>query len=336
MRRLLALALAALLAAASCTLQTATAPTGDLTLFAEFTDAQDLTAGHTVQVANVVVGSVRGVELNGYRALVKLSIVDGREIPVGTEAVIRRTSLLGEHYVDLVFPEEFDPEAGPFLDDDARIEVTDAQPDFEQLAGQAAEVVGAITADDLSSVVSAASQGLAGQGPDLNVLVRQLADVVGVLASQSGDVGAAVDALGRLGATLAPASEQLGTLVDDLASATASLTQNREGLVDAVSALVELATVTNETVLVPHAQDLGELLAQLDPIVADVVANIGVLESLTLNLERFTGEIDDAIHNGDLLVLAWIIFGPPISDVLNAAATDPGAVILELLERGSS
>jgi hypothetical protein len=101
-----------------------------------------------------------------------------------------------------------------------------------------------------------------------------------------------------------------------------------------VTALVELATVTNQTVLVPHAQDLGELLGQLDPIVADVVANLDVLESLTLNFERFTGLIDDAVHNGDLLVLAWAMFPPPLDGVTNGT-NGLVQMILELLGRAS-
>ena len=74
---------------AACSIQTATAPTGSLTLYATFEDAQDLTPGHNVQISNVVAGSVRDVSLDGYRARVRLSISDGHRIPEGTVAVIR-------------------------------------------------------------------------------------------------------------------------------------------------------------------------------------------------------------------------------------------------------
>src|SRR3546814_4071444 len=72
----------------------------DLTLYASFDDVQDLTPGHNVQASNVVVGSVREISLDGYQAKVRMSIVDDFEVPDGTAAVVQRTSLLGEYYVE--------------------------------------------------------------------------------------------------------------------------------------------------------------------------------------------------------------------------------------------
>ena len=38
----------------ACDLQTATAPSGDLTLYATFDDVQDLTTGHYVQMLSLI------------------------------------------------------------------------------------------------------------------------------------------------------------------------------------------------------------------------------------------------------------------------------------------
>lgn len=320
--RRLALVTAGVVLLGACTLQTATAPTGDVTLFASFDDTQDLTAGHTVQVSDVVVGSVRGIELidgddgssgcrpapgEPCRGRVRMSIINGQNIPVGTNAQVRRVSLLGEHFVNLTFPDDFDSENGPFYEDGDEITQTSAQLDFDALAGQAAEVLGAITADDLSSTVNALAEGVGGRGGTLNRLIAEVSTLTSILADQSGPINTAIDGLAQLGATLAPATGQVGTLLDDLNAALDALNENNDRFFATLEQVVRLATVTNETVLVPHADDLRRLLEQLDPIVDDLATNLPSLERLLGNLLRFSEVIDDAIVDGKINMFVWVL-----------------------------
>src|SRR3546814_13743367 len=113
-----------------------------------------------------------------------MSIVDDFDVPDGTAAVVQRTSLLGEYYVDLVLPDEFDPQAGPFLARGDVIDDATTQPDVEQLAEPAAAVVGAPTADDTGRTVYAAAEGLGGRGEVLNELGRDTRLVAGHLAER--------------------------------------------------------------------------------------------------------------------------------------------------------
>ncbi|WP_449065948.1 MlaD family protein [Planomonospora algeriensis] len=109
-----ALALALVLAtSAACSLQTLGAPSGELTLTAVFDDVQSLVAGHSVQVADVRIGSVTDIRLEGYRARVTLSVEDGHRVPEGTSAVVAKTSILGENYVELRLPEAPGPRTWP-------------------------------------------------------------------------------------------------------------------------------------------------------------------------------------------------------------------------------
>ena len=116
MRRLLGVVLAAVVAlSASCSLQTTGALKGHMSLIAEFPDAQHLVAGHSVRIGDVQVGSVTKVALDGYKARVTMSIIDGHRIPVGTRPELGLSSLLGENFVQLDLPPHFDPVHGPFL-----------------------------------------------------------------------------------------------------------------------------------------------------------------------------------------------------------------------------
>jgi len=317
---------------AACSLQTATAPTGKLTLYASFEDAQDLTAGHNVQISNVVAGSVRDVSLDGYQARVRMSIVDGHDIPKGTTAVVRRTSLLGEYYVDLVFPDGFEPEDSEYLASGDEITRTETQPDIEQLAEQASVVVGAVTADDLAVSVEAAAEGLGGRGATLNRAIRDAATVVSALADQQADLAAAVDGLGRLGEALGPSSGKLGEVIDALVAATEDVAGSRAGIVQAVDALVDLATVTNDVVLEPHTERLRTMLGQLNPLLGTLADRGDELALLITDLLRFTEAFPTALHNGNILLLAWaFVNNLPILDLGVVDDSDPLDALAQLV-----
>lgn len=304
--RRLAGALVALLVVAGCDIQTATAPKGGLTLRAEFDDVQDLTRGHYVQFSNVNVGSVKSLKLDGYRARVTLSIVDSRKIPVGTQAVIRRTSLLGEHYVDLVPPEDFDPVRGPFLRDNDMINETSTQLDVEQLAKQASVVVGAIDGDAVASTLEAGSQALSGRGATLNRAIAQSANVIGTLHDQQAALASALDSLAALGAAVSPRSNDVAALIEELAQATSVVAANRDRVVAGVESLVELASTTNRTVLVPHTDRIIGLLGRLDPVLSEIAAGNKSIASLFVNIERFNHALPTVVANGQVLIQAWL------------------------------
>lgn len=301
-----AAAVVALLGLAACDVQTATAPGGDLTLHATFDDVQDLTRGHYVQMSNVVVGSVEALELDGYRARVRVGIVDGRRIPAGTRAVIRRTSLLGEHYVDLVPPEGFDPDRGPFLRDGDDLGETATQLDVEQLAEQALAVVGSISGPELGAVVESGGTALDGRGATLNQAIAQTAQVVTTLREQQAEVITTIDALAQLGATASPSSDAIAGLIDELSAATATVSTNRDRLVVTVDTLVDLARITNETVFAPHTERIVALLSQANPLLGALAARSEALTDLVTNLEQFNARLPQVVANGQVLIQAWL------------------------------
>lgn len=306
LKRLLATTALCLPLLAACDVQTATAPRGDLTLYATFDDVQDLTRGHFVQLSNVVVGSVEALELDGYQARVRLGIVDGRQIPTGTRAVIRRTSLLGEHFVDLVPPVDFDPDNGPFLRDDDDLAETATQLDVEQLAERALAVVGSVSGPKLGAVTEAGSIALDGRGATLNQAVAQGADIVATLQEQQAAVTTTIDALADLGGTLAPSGEAIGALIDELSAATATVTANRDRLVVTVDTLVDLARVATDTVFAPHTERIVQLLGQANPLLGALAARTDALTELVASIEQFNGRIPEVVSNGQVLIQAWL------------------------------
>jgi phospholipid/cholesterol/gamma-HCH transport system substrate-binding protein len=327
-RKLLALVVLTVTVSA-CDIQTATAPGGDLTLYATFDDAQDLTTGHYVQMSNVVVGSVGDLELDGYRARARLDIVDGRDIPKGTKALIRRTSLLGAHFVDLIPPEGFDPESGPFLDDDDEILDTASQLDVEQLAGQAALVLGAVDANAVSSTVRAADEALDGRGSQLNQLIATSSGVVDTLHSQQDALVGAIDGLAAVGAQYAPRSPDLVALLDSLDQATRTVAANRDRAVVATQNLIALARSVDATVLAPHTERIIGLLDQTAPVLGALAARSEAITGLFEDIAFFNEVFPTVQANGQVLIQAWL--DPTVLLGGEIDVTDPAGIIVSLL-----
>jgi phospholipid/cholesterol/gamma-HCH transport system substrate-binding protein len=215
------------------------------------------------------------------------------------------TSLLGEHFVDLRLPTQYDAVRGPFLRSGDDITQTRVEPQFEDITQQAANVIGAIGVNDVSTLLRAASQGFGGRGEELNNLIAKLSTVAQTLGDQRANIAAAIDGLGRFGASLAAGSDQVGTLIGDVDGVTVSLAQNREKIVAALAALTRAGQDMNDVVLVPHTRELSTMLAQLDPIVATLAQSKLTLESLITNLMNFNSRIDNATFDEALLVWIW-------------------------------
>jgi phospholipid/cholesterol/gamma-HCH transport system substrate-binding protein len=307
----------------ACSIQTAGAPSGSTNVYATFDDVQDLTPGHNVQASNVVVGSVRDIALDGHRARVRMSIVDDFRVPEGTSAVVRRTSLLGEYYVDLVLPDDTGAPGSRYLADGDVIDDATTQPDFEQLAEEAASVVGALTADDLAATIDAAAVGLGGRGQKLNQLVRDAGQVVGVLDDQQAAIAATVDSLAALGATLAPEADRLAGTIDRLAEASSTVAASRDRVVATMGALVELAKATNDVIIVPHAQRIADLLHDLEPTLGVLADRTDTLAQLIVNLDRFVAILPSAVHNEVLLLMAWGYLPTALDSSPLGGAADP-------------
>ncbi|SFJ05301.1 phospholipid/cholesterol/gamma-HCH transport system substrate-binding protein [Streptosporangium canum] len=297
--------LAGLCLAAACTLQTAGAPTGGLTLTATFDDVQSLVAGHSVQISDVRVGSVTDIRLDGYRAKVTMSVEDGIRVPEGTGAVVAKTSILGENYVELTLPEGRDMTSGPFMRSGSTITRTSVEPDIEQVTERAGPLIDALGAQDVNAVLDAAATGLGGKGKDLNRLLRQITEVTTAYAESREDLARTIDGLAELGDDLAKGSEELDRLPGTLTDATARLNHGRKHVKKTLQELTALAREVNSTVYPRHAARLRTLLRELDAVSTSMVRGKEDLKVLISRVQRFI-DLPPIVVNGQLLTFVWL------------------------------
>ena len=231
------------------------------TATAVFNDVGDLSSGAQVQLADVPVGSVSSISLDGGKAKVTLALAQGVRIPADVTAALDRTTILGDQFVNLEVPKSEVGAAGnnvPQLANGAVIRHTAIVPDVEQLVGAGAQVFGAVSTTQLEQIIAAGGQGFAGQEASLKTLLNDFSNVAAGYAQHTSDITSAVNGLHQLTSTLAPSS---GATADALT--TLSKTVGHPG--PAVIAVRDAVAVDRQP-LGPgprHPRDL--LPADLDP-----------------------------------------------------------------------
>lgn len=130
-----------------------------------------LFTGSAVTYRGVKVGKVRAITLgeNGVRA--KVALTSGDKIPRDTLAKVRSLSPVGEQYLD------FQPRSntGPYLEDGSVVPAasTDLPKTLAATVISLNKVLAQIDSDQLSTVLTELSVGLAGTGQDVSTMVSQ-------------------------------------------------------------------------------------------------------------------------------------------------------------------
>ncbi len=259
---------------------------GPRTATAVFSDVGDLANGAQVQLADVPVGSVRSIALDGNEAKVTLAFDNGVRIPADVSAAIDRTTILGDQFVQLTVPKN-ETGAGaagaPQLADGARIAHTSLVPDVEQFVAAGSQVFGAISTTELEQIIEAGGEGFTGQEASLKAFLSDLATVANGYAQHTSDITQAVNGLNSLTAALAPTSSASATALTNLSQTVAILAKNSsqfetllQSLDDVssqgrsilenyypqiVTQLQTLQAVSSQ--LAEHQADLAGLLAQI-------------------------------------------------------------------------
>jgi phospholipid/cholesterol/gamma-HCH transport system substrate-binding protein len=309
----------------ACTLQTAGAPAGEVSLNATFDDVQSLVVGHSVQMSDVRIGTVTGISLVGYRAKVTMS-VDER-VPVGTTAVVAKTSILGENYIQLKLPPGRPLDAGPFMGNGSTIDQTSVEPDIEQVTEKAGPLINALGAQDVNAILDAAATAFSGKGADLNRLIKQTTDVTTAYSASRQDIARTIDGFAKLGHDLRKGSADLDRLPGTLEQATARLAHGRRHVKETLIQLTALAREANKTFYPRHAARLRTLLTQIDAIAAAMLRGKEDLKAVVAGLQRFI-DTPPITANGQLLIYVWLKgLLPPKSKTTTDGGTggDPAA-----------
>lgn len=280
--RLLVAAVALLLGAgllASCS------QGGDVHATATFDDVADLADGAPVQMADITVGEVASIDLDdsGTRAEVELAVDRDAGVPAAVVARVRRTSPLGEKFIELR-PTDPNAEDPPLLEDGATIENTEVVPDLEQLVGSGTDFFAALGAGELAVLLDESAEGFGGQGENIRTVLESFETVAGGFAEHTEDIERLVVSIDQLASDTGPAAQAHADALGNLADTVDVLDDESDQLLDVMASLAGLSAEGDE-LLEEHADEMAHQIDGMRSLARAVASEQASLADLITGLE---------------------------------------------------
>lgn len=295
-----ALLLVAVLALAACNPRLIGSPEQAQVVEARFDTVRNLVVGHAVRLADVEVGRVTDIALDGFEARVRMAVEPDVRLVEGTVASIGRTSLLGEHYVALTPPRGADVADLPALATPAEVPTAAGPPELEDVVERSLALVGAIATDDVDTILQRTQEVVDGREDQIVALVDDLARVTDHYASRRDQLGRVIDGLARTGAGLADNAPAAGALVDDVDRAVAVLARQRDRIVDGLTSLRRLAAAAEGSMLGDTRAEFEATLAELGPVVATLAEDTDRVDELITQVLDFVARIQDTVRDDEI------------------------------------
>ena len=270
------------------------------TATAVFGDVGDLSNGAQVQMADVPVGTVRSIALNGDKAKVTIAFDNGVRVPANVSASIDRTTILGDQFVNLVVPKN-ETGAGaataPQLADGALIQHTSIVPDVEQFVAAGSQVFGAISTTELEQIIQAGGEGFTGQEASLKAFLSDLTTVANGYAHHTDDITEAVNGLNSLTASLAPTSGATATALTNLSQTVAILAKNSSQFETLLQSLDSLST-QGRSLLENYYPQIVTQLQTLQAVSSQLAQHQSDLAGLLSQIPAADSALPQAVRNG--------------------------------------
>jgi phospholipid/cholesterol/gamma-HCH transport system substrate-binding protein len=211
-----------------------------MTVHAGFPDIGALAPNAPVELADITVGHVTGMHRVGDHAVVDLTIKRSAHVPTAVSAHLTQTSLIGETIVSLQ-PVQGQP-TSPQLADGASISDTHVDPGVEQLVQAGTSFLGALSANDLATILQQGAQAFGDQGPALHQFVDNLNTVVAGYAQHSATLTALINNTAQVSAQLAPSAQANAQALSNFATTTKELNDQSNRLEGLLTRLSQLST----------------------------------------------------------------------------------------------
>lgn len=255
-------------------------PGAVLRISADFTAADQVYPGNRVAILGVPVGTVESVAPLGAVVRVTMTLPGDTRIPDSARAYIMSPQVVSDRFVELSPPYR----SGGELREGAVIPVerTHAPIKWDQLVAAMDTLAtalgpnGANKDGDLTALLHSAAVTAQGNGPALRDAVAKISQATGLLAGDTGDLGAVLGNVDKLVQVLADHKAEIGTLTQVVGRLGTDLSAERDGI---------SRTIT----------DLSAVLSEVDKLVR---AHGGALSEDLTKLANLTGMI--AAHQQNL------------------------------------
>jgi len=273
---------------------TAGGGSGAFTIKAELPNVTNLQPNSRVRVGDVTVGNVTNVDMQGWHALLTMSIDGDVNLPANATVKLGQTSLFGSLHIELAPPATSPPEGR--LHDGSLIPLSSAgtYPSTEQTLAAISMVLNGGGVGQVQDITEALSTAFAGRADDLRSLIGQLDIYVGYLNDQKGDIIAAAESLNNLVGQIAAQQPVVDKALKTIPDALAVLNDQRDTIADAVTQLGQFSALASDSVdqtksaLVRELSDVAPVLKSLADAGPALTRALSVLPTYPFPKETLT------------------------------------------------
>ncbi|MFI1914350.1 MCE family protein [Nocardia sp. NPDC020380] len=223
-----------------------------------------LTRNSPVMVNDVTVGTVTGIKVEDWHALVTVSLEKGLDLPANAIARIGQTSLLGSNHVELAAPKD-QPAQGKLKNGD--VITLDRAGDFpttEQTLSSLSVVLNGGGMSQVETITHELNATFNGRTDAIRDLLPQLNQLAGTLDQQTNDIINAMSGLDRFAGVLAKQKDQLTNAITNIHPALTVLADRRENITKAITSLGGLSDVVQK-IIDQGGDNLKADLSNLEP-----------------------------------------------------------------------
>jgi phospholipid/cholesterol/gamma-HCH transport system substrate-binding protein len=242
---------------------------GSYTIQAQLPDLDNLQRNSRVRVGDVTVGTVTGIQRQGWHALVTMALNGDVELPANSTAAIGQTSLLGSKHIELAPPTTGSPEGRLHEGSLILLSSGSAYPTTEQTLAAVSLFLNGGGIGQIQDITQALSTAFAGRENDLRSLIEQLEKFVAYVNDQIDDIVAATESLNNLVGQIAEQKPVLDAALTTIPNALAVLKDQRQHLADAFDSVGKFNALAADSVnqtkenLVNELKQLGPVLQSL-------------------------------------------------------------------------
>lgn len=242
---------------------------GAYTIQAQLPDVVVIQQNTRVRVADVNVGNVTKIEVQGWHALVTMRIDGDVHLPANSTARVGQTSLLGSMHIELAPPTNEPPQGR--LHDGSVIPLSAAStyPTTEQTLAAVSILLNGGGLAQLQEINQTFATALAGRENEMRSLLTQLDTFIGSVNAQTDDIISATERLNELAGQVAAKDQTVDRALTTIPQALAMLADERTKLADAIDALGKFSAIATSTVtqtrdaLVDNLRNIAPVLRSL-------------------------------------------------------------------------
>jgi phospholipid/cholesterol/gamma-HCH transport system substrate-binding protein len=267
---------------------------GAYTIEAQLPNVTNLQPNSRVRVGDVTVGNVTRVDMQGWHALLTMTLDGDVNLPANATVKLGQTSLFGSLHIELAPPTDAPPQGK--LHDGSLIPLSAAStyPSTEQTLAAVSMVLNGGGVGQIQDITEALSTAFAGRADDLRSLIGQLDTYVGYLNDQKDDIIAAADSLNNLVGQIAAQKPVVDRALKTIPDALAVLNDQRDTIADAVTQLGKFSALAGDSVtqtksaLVHELTDVAPVLKSLADAGPALTRALSVLPTYPFPKETLT------------------------------------------------